>query len=40
MEGLLNLHEGPSETAIREAAKLNSLPVDNVIEVPVRITPR
>ena len=34
------IYEGPSEAAIREAAKLNKLPVDSVIEVPVTLTPR
>jgi hypothetical protein len=34
------IYEGPNEAAIREAAKLNKLPVDNVIEVPVTLTPR
>ena len=29
------IYEGPSETAIREAAKANKLPVDSVTEVPV-----
>jgi hypothetical protein len=34
------VYEGPSEAAIRQAAKLNNLPVDNVIEVPVTLTPQ
>ena len=34
------VYEGPSEAAIREASRLNNLPVDNVIEVPVTLTPR
>jgi hypothetical protein len=34
------IYEGPSEAAIREAAKLNSLPVDSVVEVPVTLTPK
>ena len=33
------IYEGPNEAAIREAAKLNKLPVDSVIEVPVTLTP-
>ena len=33
------VYEGPSEAAIREASRLNNLPVDNVIEVPVTLTP-
>jgi hypothetical protein len=34
------IYEGPSEAAIREAAKLNKLPVDSVVEVPVTLTPK
>jgi hypothetical protein len=34
------IYEGPNEAAIREAAKLNDLPVDNVVEVPVTLTPK
>jgi len=34
------LYEGPSEAAIREAAELNHLPVDSVVEVPVTLTPQ
>ncbi|MEY2853337.1 MAG: hypothetical protein RL030_469 [Pseudomonadota bacterium] len=34
------VYEGPSEAAIREASRLNKLPVDNVIEVPVTLLPR
>ena len=34
------IYEGPSESAIREAAKLNNLPVDSVVEVPVTLTPK
>ncbi len=34
------IYEGPSEAAVREAARLNKLPVDNVMEVPVTITPK
>jgi hypothetical protein len=33
------VYEGPNEGAIREASKLNSLPVDSVLEVPVTLTP-
>lgn len=33
------IYEGPSESAIREAALLNSLPVDSVTEVPVNLLP-
>ena len=31
------VYDGPSEGAIREAAKLNGLPVDNVTEIPADI---
>ena len=31
------VYDGPSETAVREAAKLNGLPVDNVVEIPADI---
>jgi hypothetical protein len=34
------IYEGPNEAAIREAAKLNDLPVDSVVEVPVTLTPK
>ncbi|MGQ0385240.1 MAG: DUF4242 domain-containing protein [Gammaproteobacteria bacterium] len=33
------IYEGPSESAIRQAAVLNSLPVDLVTEVPVDLLP-
>lgn len=33
------VYEGPSEAAVREAAKLNALPVDRVTEVPVDLEP-
>lgn len=33
------LYEGPDESAIRQAALLNSLPVDAVTEVPVDLLP-
>lgn len=29
------VYEGPDEAAIREAATLNGLPVDSVVEIPV-----
>jgi hypothetical protein len=31
------LYEGPSESAIRESAKLNALPIDSITEVPVDV---
>jgi hypothetical protein len=31
------LYEGPSEAAIRESAKLNALPIDNITEVPLDV---
>ncbi|MGH8129935.1 MAG: nickel-binding protein [Steroidobacteraceae bacterium] len=33
------VYEGPSEAAVREAAMLNSLPIDSVTEVPVDLDP-
>lgn len=33
------IYEGPSERAVRDAAALNGLPVDHVVEVPVDLTP-
>lgn len=33
------IYWGPSEAAIREAARLNGLPVDSVTEVPVLMMP-
>jgi hypothetical protein len=33
------IYEGPDESAIRQAALLNSLPVDSVTEVPVDLLP-
>ena len=33
------VYEGPSEAAVREAAALNALPVDSVMEVPVDLDP-
>jgi hypothetical protein len=34
------IYEGPSEVAIRDAAKANNIPVDSVTEVPVTLLPR
>jgi len=34
------IYTGPSESAVREAAKRNGLPVDAVIEVPVTLYPK
>jgi predicted dinucleotide-utilizing enzyme len=34
------VYEGPSEAAVRKAAKLNALPVDSVMEVPVTLLPK
>ena len=34
------VYMGPSEAAVREAARLNSLPVDAVMEIPVMLTPQ
>jgi uncharacterized protein DUF4242 len=33
------VYEGPNEDAVRQAAALNGLPVDSVMEVPVDLTP-
>ncbi|HXV39825.1 MAG TPA: DUF4242 domain-containing protein [Steroidobacteraceae bacterium] len=33
------IYEGPSESAVREAALLNALPVDTVTEVPIDLLP-
>ena len=33
------IYEGPSETAIRQAATANSIPVDTIAEVPVTLSP-
>jgi hypothetical protein len=33
------IYEGPSEEAVRTAAKLNGLPVDGITEVPVTLLP-
>lgn len=34
------VYMGPSEAAVREAARLNNLPVDSVVEVPVMLMPQ
>ncbi|MGH8137091.1 MAG: DUF4242 domain-containing protein [Steroidobacteraceae bacterium] len=34
------IYDGPSEAAIRQAAKANGLPVDSVTEVPVTLLPK
>lgn len=34
------IYEGPSEAAVRKAADLNKLPVDNITEVPVTLLPK
>ena len=34
------VYEGPSETAIRQAATANGLPVDSITEVPVTLMPK
>jgi len=34
------VYSGPSEAAIREAAKRNNLPVDAVIEIPLILYPK
>jgi hypothetical protein len=34
------VYEGPSEAAIRQAAALNKLPVDSIMEVPVTLSPK
>ncbi len=33
------IYRGPNEAAVREAAKLNGLPVDNVTEIPLDFKP-
>lgn len=33
------VYEGPNEDAIRQAASLNELPVDSIVEIPVDLTP-
>ena len=34
------IYTGPSEAAVREAAKKNSLPIDSVTEIPVILYPK
>lgn len=34
------VYEGPSEAAVRKAAELNGLPVDEVMEAPVTLLPK
>ena len=34
------IYTGPSEAAVRQAAKLNNLPVDSVTEIPNLLTPQ
>ena len=34
------IYEGPDETAIREAATANGLPVDYIVEIPVVLNPQ
>jgi hypothetical protein len=34
------IYKGPSEAAVRDAAKANGIPVDSVTEVPVTLTPK
>ncbi len=34
------VYDGPSEAAVREAAKANGIPVDSVMEVPVTLEPK
>jgi hypothetical protein len=34
------VYEGPNETAIREAATANGLPVDSIVEIPVVLNPQ
>lgn len=34
------IYEGPNARAVREAAALNHLPVDRVIEIPVTLLPK
>jgi hypothetical protein len=33
------IYSGPSEAAVREVAKLNGLPVDNIVEIPLSLRP-
>jgi len=34
------IYTGPNEAAVRQAAKLNNLPVDSVVEIPNLLTPQ
>lgn len=34
------IYTGPSEAAVREAAKKNNLPIDSVMEIPVILYPK
>ena len=34
------VYTGPSEAAVREAARKNNLPVDAVVEIPTLLTPQ
>jgi hypothetical protein len=34
------VYMGPSEAAVREAARLNNLPIDAVMEIPVMLMPQ
>jgi len=34
------IYMGPNEAAVRQAAKLNNLPVDSVCEIPNLLTPQ
>jgi|SRR5580658_2515305 hypothetical protein len=34
------LYDGPSEEAVRKAARLNNLPVDHITEIPVTLLPK
>ncbi len=34
------IYEGPSEAAVREAARANNIPVDSIAEVPVTLDPK
>jgi hypothetical protein len=33
------VYEGPSEAAVRQAAAINKLPVDSIMEIPVTLSP-
>jgi len=34
------IYDGPSEKAVREAATANKIPVDDIIEIPVVLSPK